>query len=112
MSGVALQAFVVSSQLPVLHWSVSDEQSFGVPPLQVPVASHASFTVQNRPSLQADPVGSLAVQLFVASLQLSLQLPSPSGPGHGGTAACRLQTPALHVSAPLQKSPSSQGVPV
>lgn len=109
--GVALHLSFVSSQAPVLHWSVSDVQSLGVPPPHVPVASHVSFTVQNDPSLHGDPAGSFALQVSVASLQLSLQFPSPSGPGQGGD-PCRLQTPALHVSVPLQKSPSSHGVPV
>ena len=96
----------------MLHWSPEAEQSFGVPPAQTPAALHFSATVQNKPSSQTDPTGSLALQVSVASLQLSLQFPSPSAPGQGGTAACTLQTPALHVSAPLQKSVSSQGVPV
>lgn len=67
--------------------------------------------MQNKPSSHGEPVGSFAVQALVDSLQLSLQLPSPSGPGQGGV-PCRLHTPALHVSVPLQNKPSSHGVPV
>ena len=110
--GVPLQTLAVSSQEAVLHWSPDAEQSRAVPPVQAPAALHFSVTVQNRPSSHAEPTGSLASQVSVASLQLSLQFPSPSAPGQGGTAACTLQTPPLQVSAPLQKRVSSQVVPV
>jgi hypothetical protein len=75
------------------------------PPLQVSAPS------QKRPSLQADPLGSGAVQLLAASLQDSLQLPSPSGPGHGSP-VCAEQLPPLQVSLPLQKRPSVQAEPL
>src|SRR5262245_59720420 len=66
--------------------------------------------VQKSPSSQGEPFGSGAVQLSVVSLHDSLQLPSPSGPGHGFP-GCTLQVPPLQVSAPLQKMPSLQGEP-
>lgn len=78
--------------------------------LHVP-ALHVSAPLQNKPSLQAEPLGSAAVQLSEASLQDSAQFPSPSGPGHGFP-VCTLQAPALHVSAPLQYRPSLQADPV
>jgi hypothetical protein len=73
-------------------------------------ALHVSAPLQNWPSLQAEPFGSGAVQLFALSLQDSEQSASPSATGHpmpGWT----LQEPALHVSEPLQKMPSLQGDP-
>jgi hypothetical protein len=88
---------------------VKTEQSRAVPP-QTP-AVQVSTAVQNLPSLHADPFGSLPVQLLPASLQLSAQLASPSGPGHG-LPACTVQAPAAHVSAPLQNVPSLHDVPV
>jgi hypothetical protein len=69
------------------------------------------LTVQKRPSLQAEPSGSFPVHDFPASLQLSAQLLSPSGPGHG-VPACTVHAPAAHLSAPLQNVPSSHVVPV
>jgi hypothetical protein len=77
--------------------------------LQVP-ALHESAPVQNRPSSQAAPSGSGAVQLSAASLHDSAQLPSPSGPGQGSP-ACVLQEPELQVSAPLQNRPSLHALP-
>ena len=76
-----------------------------LPPLQV------SLPLQKRPSVQAEPLGSGAVQLSAASLQDSLQLPSPSGPGHGSP-VCAEQVPPLQVSAPSQKRPSLQAEPL
>jgi hypothetical protein len=87
------------------------EQSFGDPPPHVPDPLQVSPTVQNRPSLHATPFGSGAVQVSAASLQLSAQLPSPSGPGHG-LPACVEHTPAAQVSVPLQNRPSLHDVPV
>jgi len=72
------------------------------PPEQV------SLPLQKRPSVQAEPLGSLAVQLSAASLHDSLQLPSPSGPGHGFV-PCTEQAPPEQVSLPLQKTPSLHG---
>ena len=48
------------------------------------------------------------MQLSAASLQDSLQLPSPSDPGHG-LPECTEQVPPLQVSVPLQNRPSLQG---
>ena len=107
--GDAWQEFAVSLQIPVLHWSVNTEQSRTLP-VQTP-AWHVSTAVQNLPSLHAEPFGSFPVQLLPASLQLSVQFASPSGPGHG-LPACTLQAPAAHVSAPLQNVPSVHAVPV
>jgi hypothetical protein len=50
--------------------------------LQAP-ALQVSAPVQKRLSVHAEPLGSFAVQLSVASLQVSLQSPSPSAPGQG-----------------------------
>jgi len=66
--------------------------------------------VEELPSLQAAPLGSLAEQLSRASLHDSAQLASPSGPGHGLPAL--VQAPLKHWSAPVQKRPSPlQAVP-
>ena len=74
--------------------------------MQVCVSPH-----QKRPSLQGDAFASAALQESPASLQLSAQLPSPSGPGHA-LPACWLQVPPLQLSAPLQKTLSLQGLPL
>lgn len=66
-----------------------------------------SVPLQKSPSPQEDPLESGAVQLSEVSLQDSEQFASPSGPGHGFP-AWTLQKPPLHVSVPLQNSPSSQ----
>jgi hypothetical protein len=71
---------------------------------QTPDALHVSAPLQKAPSLHALKFGSFAVQLPAASLQLSAQFPSPSGPGQGLPAW--LQVPPPHVSVPLQKIPS------
>src|SRR4030095_11774068 len=73
-------------------------------------ALHVSVPLQNSPSLQTDPFGSGAVQVSVASLQDSLQLPSPSGPGQGSP-LWLAQAPAAQVSVPLQKRPSLHADP-
>lgn len=86
------------------------EQFRAPPPVHTP-AWHASPTLQKSPSSQLEPFGSGAVQESVASLQLSAQLPSPSGPGQG-LPACTAHTPAAQVSPPLQNVPSLQTVPV
>jgi hypothetical protein len=78
-------------------------------PAQTP-AVHTSVDVQVSPSLHAEPSGSGAVQLSVASSHDSAQLPSPSGPGQG-LPEC-VQLPPLQVSVPLQKRPSLHGVPL
>src|SRR5262245_51082074 len=80
-----------------------------VVPAQTP-PTHASPCVQASPSLQAEPSGSAAVQAPAASSHDSAQSPSPSGPGQGEP-ACTVQLPALHWSAPLQKTPSLHEVP-
>src|SRR5262245_64296149 len=70
--------------------------------LQVPLPLHWSF-VHGFPSLvHAVPAGSR--QLSAASLQVSAH----SGPPVQGLPTCT-QVPPLHVSGPLQKSPSSHG---
>jgi hypothetical protein len=78
-------------------------------PLHTP-PEHVSEPLQNRESLHAEPFGSLPVQVSDASLHVSAQLPSPSGPGHG-FAPASAQTPFKHASGPLQKKPSVQAEP-
>jgi hypothetical protein len=78
-------------------------------PEQTP-AMQKSFTVQSMPSLQPLPLGSFDVQPSATSLQDSLQLLSPSGPGHG-LPGCWLQAPPWQLSFPLQNWPSWHGVP-
>ena len=70
-----------------------------------PAPSHTS-SVQTLPSL-VQGVAAAVWQLSAASLQLL----SHSGPPAHGSPLC-VQTPALQLSAPLQKSPSSQVVPL
>ena len=111
LRGLGLHELLGSSQTPELHWLPDPEQSRATPATHVPAALHLSLTVQNRPSSQPLPFGSLALQLLPASLQLSAQLPSPSGPGQG-LPVCKVHAPAAHTSAPLQKVPSSHAVPV
>jgi hypothetical protein len=85
---------------------VKTEQSLGPPPTQRP-AWQVSPTLQNVPSLQTEPFGSGAVHdPPEASVQLSAQFPSPSAPGQGLPACTRQPPAALHLSVPLQKSPS------
>src|SRR5690606_19296393 len=70
-----------------------------------------SVPLQNIPSLQAELVGSLPLQSSCASRQVSLQSPSPSGPGQGSPAwTAQLPEPS-QVSAPLQNVPSLHAVP-
>ena len=72
--------------------------------------SHESPVVQSLPSSQALPLGSDALQALPASLQVSLQSPSPSGPSQGLPGLT--QVADWHSSAPLQKVPSDvQAVP-
>jgi len=61
-------------------------QLAAAPPVHTPVV-HVSPVVHAFPSLHADPLGSAARQLLRASLQVSAQFPSPSGPGHGAVPA-------------------------
>jgi hypothetical protein len=109
-----VQAFPSSQAMPLLacaqpvagtQESVVQElpsSQFGAaPPTQVPVALQASAVVQALPSVHPLPAGSCAVQFFPASLQLSEQFPSPSGPGQG-LPVWTLQAPAEQVSVPLQ----------
>jgi hypothetical protein len=72
---------------------------------QAPNPSQLSAPVQNNPSsAQGMPAGSK--QLSAASLQIALQ----SVPGQGSPVL--EQTPPVHSSMPVQKSPSfEQGVP-
>src|ERR1700704_3979979 len=110
LSGVALQVSAASSQLARLHWSPTAEQSRATPAAHAPAALHLSLTVQNCPSSQGLLTGSFASQVLVASLQLSLQLASPSAPGQG--LPVPVHTPAAQLSVEVQKRPSLQGVPV
>src|SRR6185503_1684345 len=75
----------------------------------VPV-EHVSVPLQNRPSVHADPFGSVALQLSADSSHDSAQFPSPSGPGHGSP-ACVEHVPVEHVSVPLQNRLSVQAEP-
>jgi len=98
-------------QVPALwHWSLAVHTT-GFAPVQTP-AWQVSDWVHALPSLQAEPFGSFAVQFFPASLQLSAQLAFPFGPGQGLPAWFVHAPAALHVSAPLQKVPSSHVVPL
>ena len=96
---------VTASQLSAVHSSLSS-QSSGGPALQLP-AEHVSAVEHTSSSLHDEPFGSEALQASAPSSHDSLQSASPSGPGQGSP-ACRLQLPPLQVSAPLQKSASSQ----
>jgi hypothetical protein len=87
------------------------EQSLADPPVHAPDPLQVSPTLQKRPSLHVVPFWSGAVQLSVASLQLSLQFGPTLVPVQGGDACC-VHAPAAQVSAPLQKSPSLHAVPV
>jgi hypothetical protein len=60
--------------------------------------------------VQADPFGSAALQLSAPSSHDSAQFASPSAPAHGSP-VWALQLPPLHVSVPLQKSPSVHADP-
>src|SRR5215510_10011502 len=53
--GWGRQRFEASSHTPSLHWLPAALQLSGFPPHTPSV--HASFTVQNRPSLQTTPFG-------------------------------------------------------
>jgi hypothetical protein len=72
----------------------------GAVPAQTP-AVHMSLVVSAFPSLQSELSGSFMVQVPVASLHVSEQSASPSGPGQG-LPACTQTPEALQVSAPLQ----------
>jgi hypothetical protein len=72
------------------------------PPLQV------SAPLQKSPSLQPVPFGSGAVHALAPSLQDAEQFPSFVLSGVHGSPACSEQPPPLHVSLPLQKTPSLQ----
>lgn len=80
--------------------------------VQLPEPLQESGPLQKTPSSQADPTGSLAVQLSVLSLQSSLQSPSPSPTcAAHGLPLCE-QVPFWQVSVPLQKRPSLHEVPL
>jgi hypothetical protein len=72
---------------------------------------HVSVPLQKVPSAQPVPFGSLAVQFFPPSLHDAAQLPSVVLSGRHGSPACWEQVPALQVSVPLQKVPSTHPVP-
>src|SRR5262249_8309605 len=73
-----------------------------VPPAHVP-AAQVSPLVQVFASLHGVPSGSL--QLSTDSLQVWAHW----GPPAHGSPACTVHAPRLHVSGPLQKTPSEQG---
>lgn len=68
--------------------------------------------VQALPSVHPVPAGSGAVQLFAPSLHEPLHPLSDVFNGRQGSPTCTLHAPAEQVSAPLQKIPSLQEVPV
>jgi hypothetical protein len=76
------------------------------PPAQV------SVPLQNKPSTQVEPFGSFKVQLSVASLHDSEQSASasPTFAAHGSP-LCVEHAPPVHVSVPLQNSPSLHAKP-
>jgi len=76
-----------------------------VPPVQV------SLPLQKAPSLQPVPLGSAELQASPASLHEVAQLLSVVLTGQGSPAWLE-HVPPLHVSAPLQKVPSLQPVPL
>ena len=77
----------------------------GVPDWQSFTASHVSVPLQKSPSLQSPSFGTLSHE-FVPSLHESVVQLTPSSQ-FGGAPDWQSFT-ASHVSAPLQKSPSSQ----
>src|SRR4030095_9573327 len=84
----------------------------GLPPCVAHApARQLSAPLQNKLSVHAEPLGSGAVHVSLDSLQLSAQLPSPSGPGQGSPVEW-LHVPPAHVSVPLQNNPSVHADPL
>jgi hypothetical protein len=103
----------LSNRPPLLLFTVKVKSTV---PQQTPLPTHdpleqLSEPLQDWPSLQAEPLVSAAVQLSAVSLQLSEQLPSPSGPGHG-LPTWVVQAPEAQESAPLQNRPSLHAEPL
>jgi hypothetical protein len=78
--------------------------------MHCPDALHVSVPVQNWPSLQDEPLGSLPWQLLAFSSHVSEQSASPSGPSQGLPMPTQTPEP-LHVSVDVQNRPSLQDVP-
>jgi hypothetical protein len=81
-----------------------------VPSAHTPEPSHWSPVEHGLLVSQALPAGSGAMQALALSSHPSAQFASPSAPGHGFP-EWTLHVPAEQVSVPLQKIPSSQGLP-
>ncbi len=80
-----------------------------VPAAQLPLAVHASAPLQALPSVQEEPLGSATWRTPRLAWQLSVVhgFPSSTAGGVPAThAAC-----AVHISAPLHRSPSAHVVP-
>ena len=76
-----------------------------------PPAVHVSVPLQKALSSQAEPSGSAAVHMSAASSHDSLQSKSASPTfAAQGSPVGLPQTPAVHVSVPLQNEPSSQAL--
>jgi hypothetical protein len=107
--GTCSQSPVASLHASTVHETPSGPQGTGMPPTQ-PLpggaeAEHVSTPLQGSPSSQAACTG-VCVQLALPSSHASAVHETPSsqsGATPGWQPSC-----ALHVSAPLQKSPSSQ----
>ena len=74
-------------------------------PVHAPEA-HVSAPLQNNPSLQPVPLGSVALQLSDVSLHDAAQFESVVVSGRHGSPTCPVQAPLEQVSAPLQNKPS------
>ena len=82
-TSLPVQSFADSSQVSEQSPSASGP-GHGLPvPPHTPEALQVSVCVQNKPSSQAEPPVSFAVQLLAPSSHVSEQSPSPSGPGQG-----------------------------
>src|SRR5262249_14920283 len=106
LAGCAWQAPAASLQTPVLHWSVSEEQSRGIPPPQVP-AVHVSPTLQKSPSLHAVPSPAAGLlQTPVAGSQVPATWHESSAVQTTGVPGWHV--PVRHVSPPWRGLPSRQ----
>jgi hypothetical protein len=75
-------------------------------------ALQVSLPLQKAPSLQPVPLGSAPLQASAASLHDAAQFPSDVFSGRHGSPVWLEQVPPLQESAPLQKVPSLQPVPL
>ncbi len=111
---LAVQVFAASLQLSEQSLSLSPMNAVhGLPvPPHTPTPLQVSVRVQKAPSSQVEPIGSLAVQESLASLQLSEQSlsPSPTFTVHGSPVPVQLPLP-LQVDVVVQNSPSSHTAP-